>query len=219
MLKYVKKLWDINKMADDSKKLYMEMQMDELKASLAMEDEDSTEEENNPKAVKKKTPPKNNNNNKNAEVAKLYEDAFEYEEELEAFEKELEIINSHQLKDITKVLSQHFSDEDRNYEEELKAVLILGWTHLVEAEQTHPKEQLAFIQENEFSKIIETFSTNFPEYANEFEAKVREIFLKRWETIIAIKKEHIEQEIEEIYIAGLKPSFVKRIYKQFHGIK
>jgi len=206
-------------MADDSKKLYMEMQMDELKASLAMEDEDSTQEENNSEVAKKKVPPKKNNNNKNAEVAKLYEDAYEYEEELEAFEKELEIINSNQLKDIAKILTQYFSDEDRNYEAELKAVLILGWTHLVEVEQTHPKEQLEFIQENEFSKLIETFPSHFPEYANEFESKVREIFLKRWETIIAIKKEHIEQEIEDIYIAGLKPSFVKRIYKQFHGIK
>ena len=207
-------------MADDSKKLYLEMQMDELKASLAMEDEDSTEEENNSEVVKKKAPPKsNNNNNKNAEIAKLYEDAYEYEEELEAFEKELEIIKSNQLKDIAKILTQYFCDEDRNYEAELKAVLILGWTHLVEVEQTHPKEQLEFIQENEFSKLTETFPSHFPEYANKFEAKVREIFLKRWETIIAIKKEHIEQEIEEIYIAGLKPSFVKRIYKQFHGIK
>ena len=205
-------------MADDSKKLYMEMQMDELKASLAMEDEDSAEEENNAKVVKKKAPPKNNNN-KNAEVAKLYEDAFEYEEELEAFEQELEIINTNQLKDISKVLTKQLPDEDRDYEEELKAVLILGWTHLVEAEQTHPKEQLDFIKENEFSDLVVQFGTNFPAYANEFEAKVREIFLKRWETIIAIKKEHIEQEIEEIYIAGLKPSFVKRIYKQFHGIK
>ena len=204
-------------MADDSKKLYMEMQMDELKASLAMEDEDSAEEENNAKVVKKKAPPKNNNN-KNAEVAKLYEDAFEYEEELEAFEQELEIINSNELKNISKALTQHFSDEDRNYEEELKAVLTLGWTHLVETEKTHPKEQLEFIKENEFSNLVVQFGTKFPEHANEFEAKVREIFLKRWETIIAIKKEHIEQEIEEIYIAGLKPSFVKRIYKQFHGI-
>ena len=204
-------------MADDSKKLYMEMQMDELKASLAMEDEDSPEEENNAKVVKKKAPPKNNNN-KNAEVAKLYEDAFEYEEELEAFEQELEIINSNELKNISKALTQHFSDEDRNYEEELKAVLTLGWTHLVETEKTHPKEQLDFIKENEFSNLVVQFGSKFPEHANEFEAKVREIFLKRWETIIAIKKEHIEQEIEEIYIAGLKPSFVKRIYKQFHGI-
>ena len=48
---------------------------------------------------------------------------------------------------------------------------------------------------------------------------VREVLVKRWEMLIAIKKEHIEQEIEEIYIAGLKPSFVKRIYKQVHGIK
>jgi hypothetical protein len=38
------------------------------------------------------------------------------------------------------------------------------------------------------------------------------------ETLIDIKKEHIEEEIEEIYIAGLKPSFVKRIYKEYHGL-
>ena len=205
-------------MADDSKKLYMEMQMDELKASLAMEDEDSVEKENNAEVVKKKAPPKNNNN-KNAEVAKLYEDAYEYEEELKDFEQELEIINTNQLKDISKVLTKQLPDEDRDYEEELKAVLILGWTHLVEAEQTHPKEQLEFIKENKFSNLVVQFPNTFPEHANDFETTVRDIFLKRWETIIAIKKEHIEQEIEEIYIAGLKPSFVKRIYKQFHGIK
>ena len=92
------------------------------------------------------------------------------------------------------------------------------WIYLLTAEKTHPKEQLEAIGETEFSNLLEKLTKAYPEYNGDFEVDIRGILLKRWENLIAIKKEHIEEEIEEIYIAGLKPSFVKRIYKEFHGI-
>lgn len=205
-------------MADDSKKLYLELQMDELKAALGIEEEDSARELNKAKIAKLKDIAEKNNRDKNADVAKLYEDAAEYEKELESFEKELDIIKANELKNIPGALSAKFSDEQRNYPQELKAVLIAGWTELIETEKTHPIEQLDIIKETDFCDVVEKLSTVYSDYNDNFEATVRNILLKRWENLIAIKKEHIEEEMEEIYIAGLKPSFVKRIYKEYHGI-
>ena len=156
---------------------------------------------------------------KNIELAKMYEDAFEYEAELEAFEKELEIVNANKLQDIASALTQELPDEERDYSQELKAILVATWTHFVKTEKTHPIKQLELIKETEFCDVVKTLNASYPNYDGDFETSVREVLVKRWEMLIAIKKEHIEQEIEEIYIAGLKPSFVKRIYKQVHGIK
>jgi hypothetical protein len=189
----------------------MEMQMDELKASLGDQKEDNEE---------KSTPKKNTSatDQKNIELAKLYEDLAEYEEELEGFEEELKIINATQLKDLAASLAQTLPDENRDYGQELKAILVATWTHLAEVEKTHSAEYLELIQASEFCDVIEKLDSAYPQYDGSFETEIKEILVKRWEALIAIKKEHIQEEEDEIYIAGLKPSFVKRIYKQVHGL-
>ncbi|MDP3301096.1 MAG: hypothetical protein Q8S36_03915 [Sulfuricurvum sp.] len=204
-------------MADENQKLYIEMQMDELKESLESE-EDALQAINEARIAQLKATAAKNNREKNAELAKLYENAAEYEKELEGFEKELEIINANKLKDISNVLAQMLPDDERNYPQELKAVVVAGWTEFVEMDKAHPVEQLEIIKETDFEDIAEKLSATYPDYEGDFETNVKNILLKRWDNLIAIKKEHIEEEIEEIYIAGLKPSFVKRIYKEFHGI-
>lgn len=193
-------------MADQETKRYMELQMEELKAAHADEVESS--------APKKK----NNNDSKNIELAKLYEDAAEYEEELECFQAELEIINAHEIKDIAGVLHKELPDEERDYAKELQAILIASWTHAVEVEKTHPAEPLELIKEAELGDVVQKLSQAFPNYDGSFETSLKELLVRRWEVLIAIKKDHLKEEIDEIYIAGLKPSFVKRIYKQVHGI-
>lgn len=218
MLKYEKVLQGSNYMADDNKKLYIEMQMDELKDALGIEEENKAREINIARIAELKAIAEKNNREKNADVAKLYENAAEYEKELEGFEKELEIINTNKLKDIANVLAQMLPDDERNYPQELKAVVVAGWTELVDTDKTHSVEQLEIIKETDFSDIAEKLSAAYPDYNGDFEKTLRSILVQRLETLIAIKKEHIEEEIEEIYIAGLKPSFVKRIYKEFHGI-
>ena len=205
-------------MADENQKLYIEMQMDELKDALGVEEADKAREINQARIAELKAIADKNNREKNADVAKLYENAAEYEKELESFEKELEIINTNELKDVASVLAQMLPDDERNYPQELKAVVVAGWTEFVEMDKTHPVEQLEIIKETDFEDIAEKLSATYPDYEGDFETNVKNILLKRWDNLIAIKKEHIEEEIEEIYIAGLKPSFVKRIYKEFHGI-
>ncbi|MEA1879921.1 MAG: hypothetical protein U9N11_04700, partial [Campylobacterota bacterium] len=155
---------------------------------------------------------------KNAHIAKLYEDAAEYEADLKGFEEELEIVNANSLKDIAQALINAFPDEDRDYAEELDSILNVGWTHFVEVEKTHPKEQLTLIKETVFADVVEKLNTQYPEYAGDFEKDVRGLLVKRWENLIAIKQEHIKQEHAEIKTAGLKPKYVKRAYEQFHGI-
>lgn len=195
-------------MADKETKRYMEMQMEEMKSFHA----DNTEKQ---EATSKK---KNDDREKEAEIARLYEDLAEYEEDLECFENELEVVKSNQLKAISKALTENFPDEDRNYEQELKVVLEAAWTDMVEVQKTHPDEQLAIIKENDFCDIEEKLNTAYPEYEGSFETDIRNILIKRWELLIAIKKEHIKEEIAEIKTSGLKPNYAKRVYKRYHGI-
>ena len=192
-------------MAEKKTKLYLEMQMEELEDSLV----------DNKESVPKK---KSKDNSKNAEIAKMYEDVAEYEEDLKGFEEELEIVNANTLQDMAAALTRQFPDEDRDYAQELKTTLEIGWTHFVEVENSHPKEQLDIIKETEFGDIVDTLNAQFPEYNGDFETEVRALLVKRWENLIAIKKEHIKEEIAEIKTSGLKPKFVKRVYEEYHGI-
>ena len=202
-------IMEYDNMADKETKRYMELQMEELKAAHGENAEEETP-----------TPKKNKvNNEKNAKIAKMYEDAAEYEEDLKGFEEELEIVNANELKDIAAALIQKFPNEERDYAQELRTILEMGWTHFVEVEETHPKEQLELIKETEFGDIVEKLSTAYPDHNGDFEMDIRGLLVKRWENLIAIKKEHIQQELAEIKTTGLKPKYVKRVYEQFHGIK
>ena len=196
-------------MAGEETKRYMELQMDEMKDFHAENAEDKDTASKN----------KEDNREKEAEIARLYEDLAEYEEDLECFENELEVVNANELKEISKSLTQNFPDEERDYEQELKAVLEAGWTHMVETLKTHPKEQLEIIKESDFSDVVKKLSAAYPDYTGNFETDIKEILVKRWEMLIAIKKEHIKEEIAEIKTAGLKPSYAKRVYKRYRGIK
>jgi len=196
-------------MDDKSKstKLYLELQMEELKAAHADKAEENSAPKNNDKV-----------NSKNAEIAKMYEDAAEYEANLKGFEEELAIVNANVLKDIAAALIQKFPNEERDYAQELKNIVETGWAHLVEVEKTHPKAQLELIKETEFGDIVEKLNAAYPDYTGDFEADVRNFLVKRWENLIAITQEHIKQELAEIKTTGLKPKYVKRVYEQFHGI-
>lgn len=200
-----KLLWEIDNMADKKTTRYMELQMQELKATIA--DEETS------------TPKSTVNNGKNAEIAALYEDAAEYEKDLEGFEEELIIVNANKLKNIAAALTKELPSEERNYAQELKTVLEASWTHLVEVEKSQPKEQLELIKATEFCDVVDTFNTKFPDYNGDFEKDVRAILTSRWKMLIAIKKEHLKEEIADIKISGLKPTYAKRIYKQYHGIE
>lgn len=203
-------------MQDENTKRLLELQMEELKSVYSIEGDDSATEV--PKEDQKAILAKKRKEEKDAQLAKLYEDAAEYEEELDSFEKELVIVNSYKVNDIAEALTTNLPNEERNYEQELKNILIASWTHYVETEKSHPLEELELIKETEFCDLIEKFNATYPQ-SGDFETVIKNILVKRLEALIEIKKEHIEEEMEEIYIAGLKPSFVKRIYKQVHGIK
>ena len=194
-------------MAANETKRYMELQMEELKATYGVDDEE------NKASAKKKA-----DNSKNAQIAKMYEDAAEYEADLKGFEEELEVVNANDLKDIASALTKEFPEEERDYAEELETILQAGWAYLVEVEQTHPKEQLELIKEMKFADALEKLNAAYPEYEGDFEKDIRSLLVKRWENLIAIKKEHIKQELAEIKTTGLKPKYVKRVYEQFHGI-
>ena len=191
-------------MENKDTKRYMELQMDELKETYASES----------KVASSKPKPKSQDE-KDRAIGKLYEDAWEYEEDLACFEAELELVKSVDLKDLGTTLLDEFPGEDRDYNQELQNVLERAWTNYVELEQSKPLEQLEFIKTNTFSTILEQFRTKFPSYESNFENEVKEILVARWEMLIAIKKEHIKEEIDDIKTMGLKPNYVKRMYKQY----
>jgi len=193
----------------ESEKLLMELQMEELRASLGITKEESD--------TKKK--PDNTRSEANAKIAALYEAAGEYEAELERFEAELELIESHGLSELVVVLGEAFPGEDGSVEQELKSVIEAGWRQLTEVKQTHPVEQIALIDGSEFGDMCSKLKTQYPAYEGDFEAQMKEILVKRWEMLIEIKKEHIAEEREEIEEhRGLKPDYARGVYRKYHGL-
>ena len=134
-------------MADEAQTRLLELQMADLKASYGIAEDAPKSTTNNDRSAN------------SAKIAKLYEDAAEYEEELETFKKELEIVNDNELKDIANVLAENFPDYEGDYLKELKAVLEAHWTQFVEVDKTHPLEQLILIKETSFSNYTDNFST------------------------------------------------------------
>ncbi|MEA3371752.1 MAG: hypothetical protein U9Q40_10470 [Campylobacterota bacterium] len=193
--------------------------MDELKAFLSSDENDAFADDAEGKkkdelASKKVT----KHNPKNIELAKLYNDAYEYEQELASFEEELAVVEAHKTEELASALSRELCDDERDYDKELQGILVATWVHKVETLKTHPQEQLDLIKDCTLSNVVEKLSSAFPEYEGDFSKEVKAAFSDRLKTLVAIKKEHIKEEIAELKIAGLKPTYVKRIYKQVNGI-
>lgn len=194
--------------------------MDELKAFLSSDEndafQDDTEEQKNKNKVAAEKAAEQKQ--KNIELAKLYEDAYEYEEELKSFEAELEVVNANKIEELAAALTKELPDEQRDYDKELQGILVATWVYKVETQKTHPQEQLDLIKESTLSNVVEKLNSKFPDYEGDFSKEVKAAFTDRLETLITIKKDHIKEEITELKIAGLKPTFVKRIYKQVNGL-
>ena len=194
-------------MAGKENRRIMEMQMDALKEEHGVEIDSS-----------KNRIPKNARSANNAKLAALYEDAGEYEAELICFEAEFEILNDNALGDLVMKLNENTPEYEGDYTEELSAVVVNGWTQLVEVQKTHPKEQLELLNQTAFSEMLEKLNAAFSEYAGDFETEIREILVKRWEFLIDIKKEHIADERAEMKLQGMKPDHIRKVYRNFHGI-
>ena len=188
-------------MADSEQKRLMELQMEALKEAHGLTDEESTDENRIPANARSAN---------NAKIAALYEDAAEYEEELACFEAELQIVNENKLRDLPTLLVAKFPNEDRDYDQELNAVLEAGWTDT--------QVPLTFIKETAFTNVMATFHTTYPNYADDFETQVRDILIKRWEMLVSVKKEHVKEELAEMKLRGMKPDHIRKVYKNFHGI-
>ncbi len=197
-------------MADEAQTRLLELQMEDLKATYGIKKDDSKP---------KKSTTNNHRSENSRKIAALYEDAAEYEEELKCFEEEFELINENELKDISSLLIEKFPDYDGDYKEELKAVLAFAWTNLVEVEKSHPIEQLELIKETEFTDVLEKLTASFSDYSGDFEKEIRDILVKRWEMLIAIKKEHVKEELAEMKLRGMKPDHIRGVYKKYHGIE
>jgi len=183
-------------MADEAQTRLLELQMADLKASYGIAEDAPRSTTNNDRSAN------------SAKIAKLYEDAAEYEEELETFKAELEIVNSNELKDISIALNEKFPDYEGDYLKELKAVLEAHWTQFVEVDKTHPVEQLTLIKETEFS-----------DYDAEFTTEVKNVLIKRWNMLVDIKTEHIKEERAEMKLRGMKPDHIRKVYRKYHGLE
>ena len=198
----------------------METPMDELKAFLSSDGNDAFQEATEEQKKQDEAAAKKaiKHNPKNIELAKMYEDAYEYEEELAAFEAELDVVNANKLEDMAAALTKAFPAEGRDFDKELYGILVATWAHKVETQKTHPQEQLELIKSCTLADVVEKLSSQFPEYEGDFSVEVKAAFTDRLKTLITIKKQHIKEEIDDIKIAGLKPTYVKRIYKQVNGL-
>ena len=161
--------------------------------------------------------PKNARHPNNEKIAKLYEDAAEYEAELEVFEAEFEILNDNALGDLVAKLNENNPEYEGEYAEEIASVIVNAWTQLLE-EKNDAKEQLELLKQTAFSDMVEKLDVTFPEYTGNFEAEVREVLVKRWEFLIDIKKEHIAEERADMKLRGMKPDHIRKVYYNYHGV-
>ncbi len=196
-------------MSGQEGKRLLELQMEELRESYGITKEELE--------AQKKNEVNHRTENK-AKIAKLYEDAGEYEEELEYFEGELKVLQSTELKDLVAVLNKTFPNAEGNYAEDIKGVLIAHWTQFVEVDKTHPLEQLELIKITDFSDVVDELNAKFPEYSGDFELEIKSILLKRWEMLVSIKKEHVAEERAEMKLRGMKPDHIRKVYRLYHGL-
>lgn len=194
-------------MAGDENRRIMEMQKDALKEEHGMGGEDS-----GPRI------PANARSANNAKIAALYNDAGEYEAELQAFEAEFDILNNNTLGDLVMKLDENTPEYEGNYAEELATTVVNAWTQLVEVEKTHPVEQLELLKQTAFSDMIDKLNASFSDYVGDFEAEIREVLVKRWEFLIDIKKEHIADERADMKLRGMKPDHIRKVYYNYQGI-
>ncbi len=197
----------------ESQTRLMELQMKALKEEHGIDGDAEAEVISDKKRI-----PKNARSENNAKIAKLYEDAAEYEEELKCFEEELEIITANALKDISTLLIEKFPDAEGNYEKELKAAVEAAWVQKVEVNNTHPKEQLILIQKTDFPHMVESLKTAYPQYNGDFEEEIKKSIIQRWEMFITIKDEHIKDERAEMKLRGMKPDHIRKVYRNYHGM-
>ena len=161
--------------------------------------------------------PKNARHPNNEKIAKLYEDAAEYEAELEAFEAELEILNDNALGDLVAKLNENNPEYEGDYAEEIAAGIVNAWTHLAE-EKSDAKKQLELLKQTAFSDMVEKLNATFSAHAGDFEAEVREVLVTRWKFLVDIKKEHIAEERADMKLRGMKPDHIRKVYYNYHGV-
>lgn len=195
-------------MPDKNAKSYKELQLEELKTMYGVEAGSSARD------VESKS-----GRPEDEEIATLYADAAEYEEELACMERELSLIKTSPLGELAASLGETFPHEAPNYASELKSIVLAGWKQFVEGGRTYPETQLSLIETTEFDRISETLHAAYPDSGNDFEKDLRDLLIRHWETHIEIKKEHIKEEHSYIKALGLKPHYAKRVYKRYHGIE
>jgi len=195
-----------SKMAGGENRRIMEMQKDALK------EEHGVDVSSGPRI------PANARSANNAKIAALYEDAAEYEAELQVFEVEFEILNENTLGDLVVKLNENTPEYEGDYAEELATIVVNAWNQLVEDQKTDAGEQLELLKQTAFSDMVEKLNTAFPEYAGDFEAEIREILVKRWEFLIDIKKEHIADERADMKLQGMKPDHIRKVYYNYNGV-
>lgn len=181
-------------MADDSSKRLMELQMEDLQETYGVEKQEKEDRSGRPEDL---------------EIATLYADAWDYEVELELFETELQLIKEHATEEIVKVMKEHFENDERGYDQELRTVV---------ESSLQDEAKLSVIWDTPFSELTEKLNTTFSDYTGDFEKEIKEILIQRWEMYIEVKKEHIKEETDYIKTLGLKPHYAKKIYKRYHGI-
>jgi len=150
--------------------------------------------------------PANARSANNEKIAALYDDAAEYEAELEAFEVEFEILNENALADLVAKLNENNPEYEGDYAQEIGEVVVNGFAQLVE-DKSHTPEQLELVK-----------TMDFTAYTGDLEEEIREILVKRWEFLIDIKKEHIADERADMKLRGMKPDHVRKVHYNFHGV-
>jgi hypothetical protein len=193
-------------MEEKTTQTYMKLQMDELKTVHGMEN-----------AERKSDAKDQSGKPEDEEIAKLYEDCAEYEEELLRFDRELELIKSNEIAALAEAMAELGGETKAQAEEKLKAVVEHGWSARVENGSASPAS-LERLRSAGFCDLVSVLGEALPDESVDVESEIKSLLIERWELYINIKKEHIKEEVSYIKALGLKPHYAQKIYKRYHGI-
>lgn len=191
-------------MENNKTQTYMKLQMEELKTAHGVEPEQKRKDDKSGRPEDK-------------EIADLYSDCAEYEDELDRFERELEIIATHPIDTLAEALAQASDDDLQETMQKLHAVILHGYEHKCEQGEVS-QEIVDLVAGTGYAALVSTLAKAHGLEREPVQTQLRAMLEQRWQLYIDIKKEHIKEEVSYIKALGLKPHYAQKVYRRYHGL-
>ena len=144
-----------------------------------------------PKSTKRHIPA-NARSEANAKIAAMFEEVAEYEADIKEYEVILALLETIPLMQLAIEIAKLTSSSEDEAQDEILSIL----THALKKELT-------------LKAIVEAYD----------ESELKHHLAHHYTALIKIKESYIKEEFNDMKIRGLKPDYVRKVYKNYHGIE